>query len=110
MDDRRVIVIGSGPAGAAASLTLLQQGIPVTLLESGTPVEHGLLVRAVGRNVFRRWPVLAPGYEYTVSGDPSTSYLSALAPGGLSNLWTGAVPRFAPEDFVDGLRLDESYR
>jgi choline dehydrogenase-like flavoprotein len=28
----------------------------------------------------------------------------------LSNYWTGAVPRFAPEDFEEGARLDERYR
>jgi len=33
-----------------------------------------------------------------------------LAPGGLSSYWTGAVPRFAPEDFEEGARLHERYR
>ena len=30
-DDRRVIVIGSGPSGSMAALALLKQGIPVTV-------------------------------------------------------------------------------
>jgi choline dehydrogenase-like flavoprotein len=110
MHDRRVIVIGSGPAAAAGALTLLEEGIPVTMLESGFPMQHGLVVRAFGRNLYRKWPDLPNGYDYTASGDPSTRYLSTLAPGGLSNLWTGAVPRFAPEDFREGERLHERYR
>jgi choline dehydrogenase-like flavoprotein len=110
MDDRRVIVVGSGPAGAAAALTLLEEGIPVTMLESGRPLDHGLVVRVLGRNIYRRWARVARGYDYTASGEPSTLYLSTLSPGGLSNLWTGATPRFAPDDFSEGERLDERYR
>jgi choline dehydrogenase-like flavoprotein len=45
--------------------------------------------------------------------DPSTSpnvdWISSLSLGGLSNYWTAAVPRFAPEDLTDGGRLDERY-
>jgi len=33
-----------------------------------------------------------------------------FALGGLSNNWTGAVPRFAPEDFTEGERLHERFR
>ena len=33
-----------------------------------------------------------------------------MAPGGLSNYWTGAVPRFHPRDFTEGERLHERYR
>jgi len=108
--ERRVLVIGSGPAAAAAALTLLEHHVPVIMLESGLPIDHGLVVRALGRNLYRRWPTIQPGYDFTVSGDQSTRWLSALAPGGLSNLWTGAVPRFAPDDFREGQRLHERYR
>ena len=110
MADAGVIVVGSGPAGAAAALALLRNGVPVTMLESGLPMQHGMVVRAFGRNLFRKWPTLGDGYEYTVSGDHQTLWRSGLAPGGLSNLWTGAVPRFAPEDFFEGERLHERYR
>jgi choline dehydrogenase-like flavoprotein len=44
------------------------------------------------------------------SGHPSTTWYRELQPGGLSNQWTSAVPRFSPEDFSDGERLDERYR
>jgi choline dehydrogenase-like flavoprotein len=109
-DDRRVIVIGSGPAGAVAALTLLRAGIPVTMLESGQRPPHGLLIRAMGHNVLRKRPGFASPKRHIASGDPNALWYHDLAPGGLSNHWTGAVPRFAPEDFCEGERLHERYR
>lgn len=108
-DSQRVIVIGSGPTGATAALMLLERGIPVTLLESGQAFQAGLLVRAFGRNLFRKWAANDDEYAYVASGDPDTEWRSALTPGGLSNYWTGAVPRFAPEDFFEGERLHQRY-
>ncbi len=108
-DDRRVIVIGSGPAGAMAAHELIRKGIPVTMLESSLNFENGLLVRMMGRNLYRRVPTLETGKRHTSSGDPNTDWYCSLLPGGLSNQWTGAVPRFAPEDFTEGERLHEKY-
>jgi choline dehydrogenase-like flavoprotein len=109
-DERQVVVIGSGPAGAAAARELSQNGIPVTMLEAGTSFPHGLLVRLGGRNLYRRMPPLREEAEHSVSGDPRTQCYVKFAPGGLSNCWTGAVPRFAPEDFTEGERLHERFR
>jgi choline dehydrogenase-like flavoprotein len=109
-DERRVIVIGSGPSGASAALRLLEQGIPVTLLESGQAFPAGLIVRAFGRNLFRKWAPRDDGYAFESSGDPDTEWQSALVPGGLSNYWTGAVPRFTADDFLEGERLHPRYR
>src|SRR5262249_41513682 len=101
----------SGPSGASAALSLLERGIPVTLLESGPAFSSGLVVRAFGRNLYRKWGGGdADAYAYVASGDPEAKWHNALTPGGLSNLWTGAVPRFAPEDFTEGERLHERYR
>ncbi len=107
---RRVVVIGSGPAGATAAVTLLTRGVPVTLLESGTAFQNGLIVRAFSRNLFRKWAADSDHYDYIASGDAATEWPNVLSPGGLSNLWTGAVPRFAPDDFFEGERLHERYR
>jgi choline dehydrogenase-like flavoprotein len=109
-DERQVVVIGSGPAGAAAARELTQNGIPVTMLEAGSRFQHGLLVRSGGKNLFRRTPSLQEEAGYSVSGDPRTLCYVKFAPGGLSNNWTGAVPRFAPEDFTEGERLHERFR
>jgi choline dehydrogenase-like flavoprotein len=110
-DDRQVVVIGSGPSGATAAQVLVQQGIPVTLLESGAEFPGGVLVRIAGRTVFRRTSNLGVvnGKLHVATGDPETQWWCSLSPGGFSNEWTGAVPRFAPEDFCEGGRLDERY-
>jgi choline dehydrogenase-like flavoprotein len=107
--DRRVIVIGSGPAGTAAALALTDAGIPTLMLESGLQMPSDMLVRLAGRNVFRRRQRRHVG-EVAHVGDLGVKWHTALEPGGLSNQWTGAVPRFCPEDFYDGVRLNERYR
>jgi len=109
-DERRVAVIGSGPAGAAAARELIQHGIAVTMLEAGSSFPHGLLIRLGGRNMYRRVPPLQEEAGHLVSGDPKTQCFVKFAAGGLSNNWTGAVPRFAPEDFTEGERLHERFR
>jgi choline dehydrogenase-like flavoprotein len=79
------------------------------MLESGAIEPGGLLVRAAGRNLFRRGVPISTSEEFVATGDPDTAWHFNLAPGGLSNQWTGAVPRFSPDDFVEGGRLDERY-
>lgn len=109
-EERRVIVIGSGPAGAMAAQVLVRNGVPVTMLESGRAFQGGFLLRLMGRNYYRRVPPMEHGTRHIASGDPKTDWYVNLAPGGLSNQWTGAVPRFAPQDFTEGERLHERYR
>ena len=109
-DSRRVIIIGTGPSGAMAALQLSRRGIPVTLLESGSSFTKGFLLRVMGKTVYRRQPELENGDGHISSGDPRAAWFHNLSPGGLSNQWTGAVPRFAPEDFYEGARLHEKYR
>jgi choline dehydrogenase-like flavoprotein len=108
--ERPVVVIGSGPAGAMAARELVRNGIATTMLESGTKSPSGLLVRAAGRNLYRRDDHVPPSTAFIATGDPATMWTFNLAPGGLSNQWTGAVPRFAPADFSEGERLHERYR
>jgi choline dehydrogenase-like flavoprotein len=92
-----------------AALELVERGLPVTLLESGTAAPGGVLVRAAGRNVFRRRPDLSANQGLAAASDGNAWYQS-LVPGGLSNYWVGASPRFSPDDFSEGERLHERYR
>lgn len=105
-----VVVIGSGPSGAMAARALVARGIPVVMLESGDVRPSGALLRMMGRNFLRRVPPFEPGVRHVSSGDPHTDWFTTLKPGGLSNQWTGAVPRFIAEDFTEGERLHERYR
>lgn len=109
-DERQVVVIGSGPAGAAAARELIEQGIAVTMLESGMEEPSGLLLRLGGQNLFRVSPPVPEEGGHRVTGDSRTHCYARLGPGGLSNQWTGGVPRFAPEDFTEGERLHERFR
>jgi choline dehydrogenase-like flavoprotein len=81
-----------------------------TLLESGQRRSRGVVVRAAGRIVFRYVsPRAMEEGTHVATHDPATQWYYSLAPGGLTNFWTGAVPRFAPADFTDGARLDERF-
>src|SRR4051812_13277058 len=96
-DDRRVVVIGSGPAGAMAAYKLVRNGFPVTMLESGEDIQHGTLVRIAGKNLYRRLPPMTTGVigtgaigmgkskatGFVVTGDPETNIEYNYALGGL---------------------------
>src|SRR5262245_30745914 len=108
-DDRRVVVVGSGPAGAIAVHELVRNGIPVTMLETGEEIQRGILIRIAGRNLYRNLPAMTKMTEYIVTGDPETNLDYNYALGGLSNLWTGAVPRFCADDFTAGQQIHEKF-
>jgi choline dehydrogenase-like flavoprotein len=104
-----VIVVGSGPCGATAAVRLAQRGIRVVLLDAGLHAPSGLLARVAGRTVWRRkgWGEYAQHRLDDASDD--VMWISSLSLGGLSNFWTSAVPRYAPDDFTDGERIDARF-
>lgn len=109
-DDGRVIVVGSGPPGASAAVFLSRAGVDVLLLEAGSErASLGLTSRVRGITVFRIHRALRKRERVTATGDPAAGLFEELAPGGLSNHWSCAVPRFAPEDFADAARAGEQY-
>lgn len=104
-----IVVVGSGPSGAAAALALASKGHPVTVMESGRKPIRALRVQLNGASVYRRAPDAASPLPWMAAGDPETLWYHELSLGGLSNYWTGAVPRFAPADFADGLRVSDEF-
>jgi choline dehydrogenase-like flavoprotein len=105
-----VAVIGGGPCAAVAARELVAAGLPVTMLDAGVRAPRGIVVRVAGRTVMR-W--VEGGYLHTnrhrSTTVPRLVWTSSLSLGGLSNYWTGAVPRFAPRDFSAGAAIDERF-
>ena len=69
MDD--VIVVGAGPAGNNAALTLAKQGYGVTVIDSRENIGDKLCTGLVGEECFRRYPI-----------DPSLVYREINSAGG----------------------------
>jgi choline dehydrogenase-like flavoprotein len=106
--DNRVVVIGSGPPGAAAALFLARAGLKVLLLEAGLQSgARGLTFRVRGVTLAKRKGTLLQREGVRRTADPNAQLFEELAPGGLSNHWSCAVPRFSAEDFADGARGGE---
>ncbi|HEX2669993.1 MAG TPA: GMC family oxidoreductase [Polyangiaceae bacterium] len=106
----RVVVVGTGPAAAAAAVVLSDAGQNPLLLEAGsgsTPL--GLTARIRGLTLAKVRPSLTRRSDLTMLGDPRAELYEKLAPGGLSNHWACAVPRFSPDDFADAARAGEQY-
>jgi choline dehydrogenase-like flavoprotein len=107
----RILVIGSGPAGAAAALFASRiPGVEVIVLEAGrASSDLGFTVRVQGFTIAKRRPKLGSRNDLALTGDPSAVIYEEIAPGGLSNHWSCAVPRFSEDDFGDGARSGEEY-
>ncbi len=109
--DTRVVVIGSGPPGAAAAHFLCRAGAEVLLLEAGSAhAARGLTVRVAGFTVLRYGRTLRVRQGAMATADPDTKLYEELAPGGLTNHWSGAVPRFSEDDFADAARAGDAYK
>ena len=89
-NEKQVIIVGSGPSGAAAAHVLATRGVQVTVIDAGQAMPRGLLIRAFGRTVFKAGGGQLVPTPIAATGDPTAIWFSALAPGGLSNHWTGA--------------------
>jgi choline dehydrogenase-like flavoprotein len=108
--DNRVVVIGSGPPGAAAAAFLSQAGVDVLVLEAGPErASLGLTVRVRGHTVLKYRRPLKHRDGVLATGDEKAALYEELSPGGLTNHWSCAVPRFCHDDFVDGARAGEVF-
>jgi choline dehydrogenase-like flavoprotein len=106
---RRVVVIGTGPAGAAAAVFLSMAGVEPIVMEAGSDQDLGFVARLRGFTFAKKQLPLRHRSDITWVGDPAAEVYEALAPGGLSNHWACAVPRFSEEDFADAARAGEQY-
>ena len=105
----RVIVVGTGPAGASAAHFLAKAGFEPLVLEAGAEdAPLGLTARAAGITVAKWKRPLTRNLFLAQVGDPRAELYEELAPGGLSNHWACAVPRFSPDDFEDARRAGEA--
>src|SRR5262245_37741706 len=109
--ENAVVVVGSGPPAAAAALVLSKAGLDVLILEAGLPeAARGLTFRVAGLTVARIHRTLgARTGDLSVTGDPRSILFEDVSPGGLTNHWSCAVPRFSRDDFADARRAGEQY-
>jgi choline dehydrogenase-like flavoprotein len=109
--DHTVVIIGSGPPAAAAAVLLTKAGVNVTVLEAGLPqAAWGLTARIAGITVARLHRRLElRTSDVSIAGDPESILFEDLSPGGLTNHWSCAVPRFSQDDFEDARRAGTAY-
>jgi choline dehydrogenase-like flavoprotein len=79
------------------------------MLEAGSQRgSRGLSVYVRGFTVLKYRRPLKQNATFTASADPGAQLYEEIAPGGLTNHWSCAVPRFSREDFADGKRAGEA--
>jgi choline dehydrogenase-like flavoprotein len=108
-DSERVVVVGTGPAGAAAAIILGNAGFSPLLLEAGSGNVHlGLTARIHGLTFAKIKSRVRQREDLTMTNG-ACELFEELAPGGLSNHWACAVPRFSRDDFADAARAGQEY-
>jgi choline dehydrogenase-like flavoprotein len=89
---------------------LRRAGLEVLLLEAGSERSAlGLTARIAGLTVAKRRGPLKQRENVRRTADPDAMLFEELSPGGLSNHWSCAVPRFSAEDFADAARAGEEH-
>jgi len=94
-----VVIVGSGPVGAAAAHGLVEAGVDVLMLEAGTRPEPDRFA-VMERALLGRIPWTFPPYPYEWHGDDVDLNEFAIRKlGGSSLAWGGITPRYQASDF-----------
>ena len=113
-----IVIVGSGPTGAAAAWRLATQGFDVLCVERGTWFDPDLLRRDASDFELRRGSRFHanPNIRQWDEDEPVDDSESPIRPmvghavGGSSVWWSAHMPRFRPEDFrsrtLDGVAED----
>lgn len=100
MDQAEVIIVGSGPAGAAAAKTLVEAGVDVLMLECGAPPEDDRYA-VMDDALLGMIPWKFPAYPYEMHGDDvELDWFAIRRLGGSSLAWGAITPRFLESDFT----------
>ena len=113
-----IVIVGSGPTGAAAAWRLATQGFDVLCVERGTWFDPDSLRRDASDFELRRGSRFHanPNIRQWDEDEPVDDSESPIRPmvghavGGSSVWWSAHMPRFRPEDFrsrtLDGVAED----
>ncbi len=90
---------------------LERAGMDVLVLEAGLErADLGLTLRVRGMTLAKHRRVLHQRPHVARTLDDTAQVNEELAPGGLSNHWSCAVPRFSDDDFRDAERAGEEWK
>lgn len=99
MRDHDIVIVGSGPVGAAIAQALVEGGADVLMLEAGKrpePDRFAKMDEALRETI--PWPF--PEYPYEMVGDDiELNEFAIRRVGGSSLAWGAITPRFQPNDF-----------
>ena len=92
-----IYVIGSGPSGVSIAMSLLQQGLEVTILDVGLTIEKNKQ-KSVPNKLKRK---LSYGSLFPYKEEGIKEFSASYAKGGLSNVWGAAISPYREEDIKD---------
>ena len=98
-EETEVVIVGSGPAGAAAAHILVHAGVKVVMLDAGSRPDRDRYA-LMDKSVRGQIPWSFPEYPYEMHGDDvELNEFAIRKVGGSSLAWGAIAPRFHAADF-----------